>query len=87
MRKYKQSNMWNIDIRSIKAWEKKLNKQICESRNEIKQKKQKLRLWGCSLCAQEQAYMRIIKPMCTGLIMRTQVFAQKTLKAQPRLKH
>ena len=36
---------------------------------------------------QEQAYMRIIKLVFTGKIMRTQVLAQKTLKAQPSLKH
>ena len=35
MRQNKQLNMCNIDIESIKAWEKKLNKQTCESRNEI----------------------------------------------------
>ena len=49
MRQYKQSNMWNIDIRSIKAWEKKLNKQICESRNEIKKKKTKIKAFGLQL--------------------------------------
>ena len=27
--------MWNIDIEGIKAWEKKLNKQTCESSKEI----------------------------------------------------
>ena len=37
--------------------------------------------------AQEQACMGIIKPMCVGKNMRTQVLAQKTLKTKPSLKH
>ena len=32
------------------------------------------------MCMHEQARVRIIKPSCTGKIMRTQVPAQKTLK-------
>ena len=42
---------------------------------------------GNNLYTQEQVCMHIIKPTCVGKIMCMQVLAQKTLKAQPRLKH
>ena len=70
--KTKQLNMWNIGIESIKVWEKKLNKQTCESKSETN-KKQKLGFLGSGLCTQKQAWIHIIKPAYAGKIMRTWV--------------
>ena len=50
-------------------------------------KKQKLGFLGSDLRTQEQACVCIIKPTYAGKIMRMQALAQKTLKAQPSLKH
>ena len=54
--------MWNIDIESKKAWEKKLNKQTSESKNKIKRKKRVSRQQPVhtrtSLHAHNQAYLR-----------------------------
>ena len=71
----KQLNVWNIDIESIKAWEKKLNKQTSESSKEIN----KIKNYGfrAIVCVRKN------KPACAGKIMRIQVLAQKALKVQP----
>ena len=69
-----------------KSLEKKA-KQNKHVKQEARQMKQKLGFLGSSMRAQEQAYVRIIKPTCANKIMCTQVLAQKALKTQPSLKH
>ena len=50
-------------------------KQSKHVKAEAKQIKQKLGFLGSGLHVQEQAYMHIIKPVCTCMIMCTQALA------------